>query len=176
MTGGNSRAIRHIHTLGPPGTNLEAAAYAWLAGRDGGEVSLYPSLESALDVVPHQSIHAIMACAVYPDLHTLVFSNLKSLEMVDSFVMPTHNMVLASRTADEPRLVATHPAPAGLVPSTARRRIVLSNSQAAIDCHEGRVDACITTIVAARERHLIILEDFGPVPMVFTVHQLIEAA
>ncbi|ANY06180.1 hypothetical protein AFB00_07575 [Pseudonocardia sp. HH130630-07] len=94
--------------------------------------------------------------------------------MVDSFLLPTHNMVFAGRTAD-PRSASTHPAPAGLVPAGIERRIVLSNTRAALDCAEGITDACITTIVAAERHGLRIHRDFGAVPMVFTVHR-VEAA
>lgn len=164
--------IRVLHTLGPSGTNLESAAHEWFRRRGfDGEVVLHDSLENALADVPATGEHALVACAVYPDLHTLTFSNLDRLTMVDSFLLPTHNMVWASRT-DTPRSAATHPAPSGLVPDDVERRIVLSNAQAAIDCAQGITDACITTIVAARAHDLPVLRDFGPVPMVFTIHRV----
>ncbi|OLM34666.1 hypothetical protein Ae717Ps2_5562c [Pseudonocardia sp. Ae717_Ps2] len=164
--------IRHLHTLGPSGTNLESAAHAWFQ-RQGtvGRVTLHESLETALEQVPETGEHALVACAVYPDLHKLTFSNLQRLTMVDSFLLPTHNMVYAGLTTT-PRTAATHPAPSGLVPRGVERRIVLSNSQAALDCAEGTTDACITTIVAAKRHGLQILEDFGPVPMIFTIHRV----
>ncbi|MFD9380598.1 bacilysin biosynthesis protein BacA [Streptomyces sp. NPDC059999] len=166
--------VRHLHTLGPHGTNLEAASHEWFRRRGvEGTVELHASIESALEAVPDDGRHALTACAVYPALHTLVFSNLHRLHMIDSFVMPTHNMVLASSGAQDPATVASHPAPKGLVPEAARIREVLSNSQAAIDCAEGLVDGCITTIVAAERHGLRVLRDFGPVPMVFTVHQVL---
>ncbi|MFD4373702.1 bacilysin biosynthesis protein BacA [Streptomyces sp. NPDC058486] len=171
-----SDRIRHLHTLGPHGTNLEAASHEWLR-RSGvrGTVELHSSIESALDAVPEDGQHALVACAVYPALHTLVFSNLHRLHMVDSFVMPTHNMVLASTGAARPATVASHPAPTRLVPAGTEIREVLSNSQAAIDCAEGRVEGCITTIVAAEKHGLRVVRDFGAVPMVFTVHQVLGA-
>jgi hypothetical protein len=166
-------SIRNLHTLGPYGTNLEAAAYEWLHRRGiEGKVVLHSSLETALDAVPDNGEHALVACAVYPALHTLTFGNLHRLHMVDCFVMPTHNMVLASTGADTPRTVSTHPAPVGLVSEDAEPRLVLSNSQAAIDCAAGHTEGCITTIVAAEQYGLRVLRDFGPVPMVFTIHQV----
>ena len=173
--GADAHKIRQVHTLGPHGTNLESAAHEWLRRqRVDGNVILHASLEDALDAVPDEDgEHALAACAVYPDLHTLTFSNLHRLRMVDSFIMPTHNMVLASTGADHPRTVSTHPAPAGLVPGDAESRLVLSNSQAAIDCAAGNSEGCITTIVAAERHGLRVLRDFGPVPMVFTIHQVL---
>ncbi|MEU6867658.1 bacilysin biosynthesis protein BacA [Streptomyces sp. NPDC046876] len=169
----NTKRIRYLHTLGPHGTNLESAAHEWLHRRGvDGEVELHTSLETALDAVPDDGEHALVACAVYPALHTLTFGNLHRLHMVDSFVMPTHNMVLASAQAVAPQTVSTHPAPIGLVPEGAEARLVLSNSQAAIDCAAGLTEGCVTTIVAAERHGLRILRDFGPVPMVFTIHQV----
>ncbi|QPK44068.1 bacilysin biosynthesis protein BacA [Streptomyces gardneri] len=169
-----SEHIRHLHTLGPHGTNLEAASHEWLRrGGIQGTVTLHSSIESALDAVPDDGQHALVACAVYPALHTLVFSNLHRLHMVDSFVMPTHNMVLATNGAAQPATVASHPAPTRLTPAGTEIREVLSNSQAAIDCAEGRVEGCITTIVAAENHGLRVVRDFGAVPMVFTVHQVL---
>ncbi|MFD8013152.1 bacilysin biosynthesis protein BacA [Streptomyces sp. NPDC058955] len=136
-------------------------------------MTLHASIESALEAVPDDGEHALVACAVYPALHTLVFGNLHRLHMIDSFVMPTHNMVLATNGTARPATVASHPAPTGLIPAGAEVREVLSNSQAAIDCAEGRVEGCITTIVAAENHGLRVVRDFGAVPMVFTVHQVL---
>ncbi|WP_437025404.1 bacilysin biosynthesis protein BacA [Streptomyces sp. enrichment culture] len=136
-------------------------------------MELHSSIETALDAVPDDGEHALVACAVYPALHTLVFGNLHRLHMVDSFIMPTHNMVLATRGTDVPGTVASHPAPRGLVPAGTEIREVLSNSRAAIECAEGRVEGCITTVVAARNHGLRVVRDFGAVPMVFTVHQVL---
>ncbi|MFE1948806.1 bacilysin biosynthesis protein BacA [Streptomyces massasporeus] len=169
----NTHGIRYLHTLGPHGTNLESAAHEWLRRRGiDGEVALHASLETALEAVPDDGEHALVACAVYPALHTLTFGNLHRLHMVDSFVMPTHNMVLASAGAAAPRSVSTHPAPVGLVPESAEARLVLSNSQAAIDCAAGLTEGCVTTVVAAERHGLRVLRDFGSVPMVFTIHQV----
>ncbi|MFD9885672.1 bacilysin biosynthesis protein BacA [Streptomyces alboflavus] len=173
--------IRYLHTLGPTGTNLETAAHLWLRrqGRVGdGQVVLHTSLEQAMESVPRTGEHALLACAVYPELHTLVFGNLGTCRMVDCFLWPTHEMVLAAPPGAraEPRTVATHPAPAGLVPDRGARRLVTSNAQAAIDCAAGRADACVTTVVAARAHGLRVVRSFGEVPMVFTVHHVREAA
>lgn len=173
--------IRYLHTLGPTGTNLEAAAHRWFSqqGRtDDGQVVLHATLEYAMESVPRTGEHALLACAVYPDLHTLVFGNLQVCRMVDSFVWPTHEMVLAVAPGApaEPRTVATHPAPAGLVPPTGERQLVSSNAQAAIDCADGKVDGCVTTVVAARAHGLRVVRSFGEVPMVYTVHHVRDDA
>ena len=163
--------IDRIHTLGPTGTNCEAAARHWFErqGRTG-EVVLHPTLEDAAEVVVEDAASALLGCIVYPDLHTLVFSNLDRFVLKDLFVMPTYEMVLASRTGEAPRLVSSHPAPRRLVPQGVEVRLVNSNAQAALDCAAGRSDACITTGVAARSNDLRIVENYGPVPMGFSIH------
>jgi len=165
--------IRELHTLGPAGTNCEKAAYTWLRqqGRDGA-VHLYPTLEDAVEGIDGDPASGLLACVVYPELHTLVFSNLHRLAMVDCFVLPTHNMVLALRPGvTTPRSVASHPAPVGLIPDTiVERRLVNSNTRAAMDCARGLNDACITTAVSAQEHGLQVIADFGPVPMGFSIH------
>lgn len=164
--------ISTLHTLGPTGTNCEAAAHEWFArqGRKG-KVSLHPTLEIAVEKMEYNISSALLACVVYPELHTLVFSNLKRLSLIDCFIFPTHNMVLASRDGKIPKSVSTHPAPQHLVPSwLLERSFVNSNAQAAINCADGITDACITTLVAANASQLYVLEDFGLVPMGFTIH------
>ncbi|MFJ9691485.1 bacilysin biosynthesis protein BacA [Kitasatospora sp. NPDC101183] len=161
-----------IHTLGPTGTNLEKAAHHWFAERDRpGAVVLHAEVEHGLDAMRFDGSEAILACAVYPRLHDLVFSNLHRLVMVDSFLLDTHHMVLAGRTADTPlSAIVTHPAPSCLVSARGPISYASSNSQAAALCAAGRYDACVTTGPAARAAGLTVVEDFGPVPMVFTLH------
>lgn len=164
-------SIRVIHTLGPTGTNLAAAAREWFSrhGIDG-DVRLYETVESAIDLMPRDPSHALLTCAVYPNLYNVVFNNLSRLKFVDSFIWSTFPMLLASRDGSRPTVVATHPAPQSLVPSDMERIITTSNSQAAVDCVSGKTDGCITTLAALEIHGLKIVEDFGPVPMVFTLH------
>jgi prephenate dehydratase len=168
-----------IHTLGPSGTNLEMAAHHWfrVAGREG-EVRLHKTLESALPLMAVDGTHGLLACAVYPYLHSLVFENLARLRMVDSFVLPTYDMVLATRpetSEDEVVTVASHPAPQSLASSDYKIVLMTSNSQAAKECARGALDACVTTSKAADEHHLLVRRNFGPVPMVYTLHQAIAS-
>ncbi len=167
--------IHTIHTLGPQGTNLGAAARLWLTRRgQGGRVVLHRTVEDAALAMPDTASDALLTCAVYPDLHHLVFSNLTRFAFVDSFIFPTFPMVLASRDGLLPRTVATHPAPQGLVPTSITRVLTTSNAQAARDCLEGRTEGCITTLTALRAAGLKIVKDFGPVPMVYTLHGQVD--
>ncbi|MGL5825295.1 MAG: hypothetical protein ACRCYU_10835 [Nocardioides sp.] len=163
--------IDTIHTLGPAGTNLERAAHYWFAqaGRPG-TVELHDEVEDGLDRMSYDGAQAILACAVYPRLHDLVFQNLHRLVMVDSFILDTYNMVLAAHNPKRTvRTVVSHPAPSALV-SSFEVSLTSSNSRAARQCADGHFDACLTTEKAAVEANLVITRDFGPVPMVFTVH------
>jgi hypothetical protein len=164
--------IRRIRTLGPTGTNCEAAArhYAQSHGLDA-EVVLHSTLEEAIELVIQEPRSALLGCVVYPDLHQLVFPYLGRMTLADLFLFDTFNMVLAARDADTPlNLVASHPAPRALVPSASETRLVNSNSEAARLCRAGEVDACITTLAAAHREGLEVLSDHGPVPMGFTIH------
>lgn len=171
-----AESITTIHTLGPTGTNCEAAARNWFVRKARtGRVVLHDTLEIAAEEMDNTPSHALLSCIVYPKLHTLVFSNLDSLQFVDLFLMPTFNMILASRDGSMPDHVSTHPAPQGLVPKHAVRRIVNSNARAASDCALGITDGCITTQPAAEAAGLICVSDFGRVPMGFALHQQIHA-
>lgn len=167
------RQVATLHTLGPEGTNCQRAAETWFSRqRRQGAVKLHPTLEVAVEALYGEPGAALLACVVYPELHTLVFTNLHRLTMIDCFVVPTHNMVLATRR-DNQRIqtVATHPAPSCLVPASIPQRILVnSNTQAALDCVAGLADACITTLPAVERHDLRIIRDFGPVPMGFTIH------
>lgn len=161
-----------IHTLGPSGTNLEKAAHHWLAERGvAGKVVLHAEVEDGLDAMAFDSTEAILACAVYPRLHDLVFRNLHRLEMADSFILDTHDMVLAGRPDHTAvSTIVSHPAPSSLVAERGEVTLTSSNSRAAALCAAGRYDACVTTGPAAAAEGLRLIENFGPVPMIFTLH------
>jgi hypothetical protein len=165
--------LRGIRTLGPSGTNLEAAAKWWRDSKaaSGAEIILHETLESAVGEMTMDGTEVLLGCIVYPALNTLVFSNMNSLEIAECFVFPTHRMVLASRTGAFPRSVATHPAPELLVPEEVKERILVnSNSAAALACVRGTVDGCITTSVSAESHALKIVKDYGSIQMGFSVH------
>jgi hypothetical protein len=167
--------ITVIHTLGPSGTNLEMAAHHWFAARGRRpDVRLHPTLESAIPGLSDDGHEALLACAVYPELHSLVFGNIGRLAMVDSFLLPTYDMVFATRAdTTEPTTVISHPAPQSLVQLVSPGRtpnLALSNSQAASECARGAADGCVTTSKAATDHGLTIRRNFGPVPMVYTLH------
>ncbi|MGJ3264745.1 MAG: hypothetical protein ACFE0R_16070 [Salinarimonas sp.] len=164
--------ITAIHTLGPSGTNCEAAAahYAASHGLDA-EVVLHRTLEEAMVRVLEAPGAVLLGCVVYPDLHGLVFPFLDRMTLADQFLFDTFPMVLAARSADAAiTLVGTHPAPRALVPDGHEIRLVTSNAEAARLCALGEVDACITTGLAAQRSGLVVLHDHGPVPMGFTIH------
>jgi prephenate dehydratase len=168
--------ISVIHTLGPPGTNLEMAAYHWFSVRDRQpDVRLHTTLESAVPELSTDGHEAVLACAVYPELHSLVFQNLGLLAMVDSFILPTYDMVFATLPqTTRVRTVVSHPAPQSLVARVSRGcqlTLVTSNSRAAKGCASGDADGCITTSKAAADHGLTVRRNFGPVPMIYTLHQ-----
>lgn len=167
-------AVTDLYTLGPAGTNCAMAARAWFDREQRtGRVHLYPTLERAVAEMPREPHAALMGCIAYPDLHTLMFSNLGRLRLADCLIVPTFDMVFAARTTAEPRSAVTHPAPRGLIPPHVTNvQLTTSNAQAAADCRAGRADACITTGEAAQAHGLTVLRNFGPIVMGFTVHVL----
>ncbi|MDB4987434.1 MAG: bacilysin biosynthesis protein BacA [Myxococcaceae bacterium] len=178
MSNSKYAEVRTIHTLGPTGTNLEAASRSWREVNRlvDAEIRLHSTLEAAVDEMAMDGSAVLIACVVYPELHTLVFKNLERLEIAECFVQPTYNMVVASREDRPAKTIATHSAPQHLAPPEATRVFVDSNSQAAIACATGEVDACVTTLPAAQRHGLHVVRDFGAVPMGFSVHMPRAAA
>lgn len=169
-----------IYTLGPKGTNCATAAKWWLsshcdaqASSGASRVVLHETLEQAFDDLKEKNDGYLLSCAAYPDLHTLIFTRLSHMKLFDSFIMPTHSMVLGSRTlTDQIKSVATHPAPQSLVDNRYKKVFANSNADAAVLCSTGQADACITTSVAANLHKLNVIQDFGEVPMAFLLHSL----
>ncbi|HFD32390.1 MAG TPA: hypothetical protein ENJ28_06785 [Gammaproteobacteria bacterium] len=164
----------NIHTLGPEGTNCEAAAANWLAENNiNGNIILHNTLEDGIVSMQKDPKEAmLLGCVVYPDLHHLVFNNRHKSKLVECFVFPTMPMLLAARSNSfKYDIIATHPAPTALIPENFDERMyVNSNAVAAKKCADGIVDACITTEKSAKQHGLIIIEDFGQIPMGFTLH------
>ena len=168
----NLLTIDRIRTLGPTGTNCEAAArhYAGVHKLDA-RIDLHKTLEEATALVLEAPNSALLGCVVYPDLHNLVFPYLTRLQLDDVFMFNTFNMVLATRHGKRDfGKVATHPAPQSLVKDDYPIILANSNSEAARLCFDGDVDACVTTLPAARALGLEVVRDFGEVPMGFTIH------
>lgn len=172
-----------IHTLGPKGTNCEKAAYYWLEKNNlNGNIILHETLEVAVEEIKKDKNCILLGCIVYPYLHHIVFKNLTLLQLTDCFIMDTHNMLFASRFNDLNKIntVGSHPAPKDLIfdvknlNNNIESFLFNSNSEAALQCANGAVDACITTLKAAESHNLNILHDFGPVPMGFSIHSKIN--
>lgn len=164
--------LSSLHTLGPSGTNCEAAAAHYIAAhRMTADVVLHRTLEKGMRDVLADPGAALLGCVVYPDLHGLVFPYLDRMTLADQFLFDTFPMVLAARRADAELVrVATHPAPRALVPPGIEILLANSNAEAAHRCAAGEVDGCITTAVAAANNGLVVVTDHGPVPMGFTIH------
>lgn len=171
-----------IHTLGPKDTNCEKAAHFWLKQKKlTGNVVLHETLEVAVEKIKKDDNCILLGCIVYPYLHNIVFKNLNLLKLTDCFVMDTHNMLFASRFNNLNKInkVGSHPAPKDLISEindlnpNIESILFNSNSESALQCANGAVDACITTLKAAERNKLTVLHDFGPVPMGFSIHSKI---
>lgn len=167
-------AIREIFTLGPQGTNCEEAARYYLrqVQAEDGKVHLFETLETAVEALPDRDDCALLGCIVYPALHELVFENVTRLRLVDTFVLPTLPMVLATNARGaEIEEVVTHPAPVRLLHNADLvAAYASSNAEAARLCAGGAYQACITTARAAADNGLDIVRDYGPIDMGFSIH------
>jgi hypothetical protein len=112
----------------------------------------------------------LLGVVAYPKMHSLIYSHLECLQLIDAFIAKTDYMVLASRSGEMPRRCATHPAPEKLLPSTMERKFVTNNVDAARECAAGLTDGCLTTLCAAKAYELSIVHNFGQIPMAFTIH------
>lgn len=164
----------NIHTLGPQGTNCEAAAINWLMENNiNGKIFLHDTLEQGMVSMNKDTNKSVLlGCVVYPELHNLVFKNRGTSQLVECFVFPTMPMLLAARdSAHKFNSIASHPAPVALIPDKFKERILVnSNAVAAKKCANGHVDACITTEKSAIQNGLVIIKNYGPIPMGFTLH------
>jgi hypothetical protein len=163
--------VRQLHTLGPTGTNCERAAFAWMRRKcPAAALCLHFSLEKAAGAVASQSDAVLLGAVAYPQLHSLIYSHLDHFQIIDVFIVDTHEMILASRTGSMPLICATHPSPEKLLPSTVARKYVSSNALAAEECARGMTDGCLTTLCAAQQYELKPVHSFGRVRMAFTIH------
>ena len=164
--------IRLIRTLGPAGTNCEAAARHYIGQKSlQADVELHTTLEDAIELVISEPDSALLGCVVYPDLHQLVFPYLGKMVLADLFLFDTFNMVFAARDPKATiRSVASHPAPSSLVSPFHDLTLVTSNAEAARLCAAGEMDGCITTLAAVKKEGLTVIHDHGAVPMGFTIH------
>ncbi len=169
--------VRRLHTLGPTGTNCERAAHEWLRRRgvEAPDVVLHRTLEEAIGHVDDPS-EALLGCVVYPALHGIVFNNLHKLVLTDCLIIPTDEMLLASRPGtplSDVKTAGSHPAPVSLLDAFGvTTTLCNSNAEAAIRCASGEFDACITTRTAAQAHGLEVLRSFGTVSMGFSIHCL----
>ena len=171
------QAIDLIHTLGPAGTNCEAAARHWLeqsniVGFSAVErsVILHRTLEDAADAMMVDKNSALLTPIAYPQLGDLIYSNIGRFQIIDTFIIPTYEMVLASNCSAYPRVISLHPAPTKLLGDQFKKRFVESNVIAAIDCSHKKSDGCITTRDVAVKYNLRVVKSFGRVIMGFSLH------
>ncbi|WP_243698444.1 hypothetical protein [Paracoccus alkanivorans] len=129
-------------------------------------------MEQAADEVARRDCEVMLSVVAYPDLHSIIYTHVRTMRLLDIFIMDTDEMVMAvppGRDA-EPQVCATHPAPQALLPDRIERRFVASTALAAQECASGKAEGCITTLAAADRHGLRVLHRYGPVPMGFTVH------
>ena len=176
------RVKRVIHfALGPEGTNIAQASRSWSRG-----IGIYDKTEVILCETPETSLAGarlvteegvvpfFWTCAVYYALNQLFFSHPDTYPFLVSHPMPLDNMQLCVPQAmiqkewDVDWRIASHPSPIPLVAGLGNPVVkTTSNSQAAIMCERGEVEACVTTAQAAALHGLTAVHEFGSPIMIF---------
>lgn len=178
-----SQAIVRInsYTLGPRGTNIEAACRVWRERMGIGHkhhIIYCDTPETALTQAEaangEETVGIFWTCAVYHKEHQLFFHNPRAFPFFTQQAMRLDRMQLAVRQGyDLPESIAdmriaSHPSPSSLLAHRVNEVIqVASNSLAAKLCSEGLVDACITTEAARSLYQLKAVHYFGSPIMVF---------
>jgi prephenate dehydratase len=179
----SSSAVKQVihFALGPKGTNIGQACEAWTKEKgveEKTEIVFCPtpeeSLEQARKVKENGVLPIFWTCAVFYALNKLFFYNPDVYPFLFQYNMPLDTMQLCvpaemqKKEWDNKWLIASHPSPSPLVSNL--KNIVIntkSNSQAAILCAQGEVEACITTAQAAKIHGLVPVHEFGSPTMVF---------
>ncbi len=173
---------RVIHyALGPEGTNIVQAAYAWSR-----EVGVDHKIEMILCRTPEDSLAKarqvsevgilplFWTCAVYFRLNELFFTNPDVFPFLFPYNMRLDDMQLCCRTELAGQSIApswrvvSHPSPAPLVKGFGNEVVLTtSNAVAARMCAAGEAELCITTASAAALHKLHTIHSFGSPIMVF---------
>jgi hypothetical protein len=152
-TAGRAEGLRKLHTLGPDGTSCVDAARDWLERHAiEGELHLHSTMDAGARAMVADCDALLLSDVAYPELH-----NIDRLRLVDVFLTPIDDMVLASATAGEPLICATPPTMQDRVPRRIARRHAASSLEAAHDCVAGLADGCLTSLRAARRAELRII-------------------
>lgn len=182
--------LKHIVCccLGPEGTNISQAAKKWIDEMgltEKAEIRLFSTPEACLNAAKEieareeETLAIFWTCAVYAYESQFFFTNPDVSVFFTQKVMTLDQMQLATR----PELVckvkdgivpidwkiSSHPSPQFLVSTKLVNQVILvnSNSAAAVDCKDGKVEACITTEQGRIINGLVTLHVFGSPPMIF---------
>jgi prephenate decarboxylase len=180
----SARTTISIATLGPAGTSSEHVARAFLSSVGTGEsrCELFDSYEGAARTVESGENDLLLVANAYGDINRFYIS--QTLCLTTFFVHDTPPYGLARRRdgsplgVEAPLVVATHPAPAHLLPWLMKTsglegqptvRLVSSTSEAARLVAEGCVDACVTNDCARSRHQLEFLSRTRQIQMLWSV-------
>lgn len=137
-------------TLGPAGTNSEAATRAYLDFHGvAAEIVLLRDYTEGLELLRAGAVdHMVQVCA-HPDVAHTIEAHHREIFLVDSFIAPTKPMGVLTRAAvAAPRSLGFMPATAGYFEPEQwpERRHEISNAEVARGLLEGRYDSGFTTL------------------------------
>jgi prephenate dehydratase len=166
-----------ISTLGPAGTDSEHAShhYNFIKKLDS-KVKLFPSYNEAIDsLMKGQTDYCIIASAA-SDFSKFVYAlpYRGKIEIADSFVFPTADIVLIKRKdVHEVKSVLCYAGNTGFVKEKYEIVDCKSKSLAPIECLQGKADAALTSIRLFDKNEFDLVENFGSFKMSWNVFRKI---
>lgn len=169
-----------LGTLGPEGTNSQKAAREYLlrAGANA-ELRLFDTFEEVATALIDHTLDRALICTAYLKFSALYFERVPELHIAESFVADLHPMVIATRPGQAAGIASFTAQPA-ILPLVRRYLAEVdyvpaaSNASAARDVVARKVDAALTTEVAAMTHGLAIVMRMPPLRIPFAVFERAE--
>jgi len=170
-----------LGTLGPKGTNSKDATDYYLKKNNlpnDAKVLLFDTLEEGIGALVKKEIDYYIAASVYPNLNMVLFRFIYKIQICDTFMCHTNNLVLATRTDFNKKKysrVSSVSATLSLIehdssiPNDIIRIFAHSNPEAAQMCSIKKSDIAVTNLPSAKLYDLKIVKDFSSINMSWTV-------
>jgi len=169
----NFSLYSRIHTLGPEVTNCNLAADNWIKRKKiNMQIILHETFEGAVEASKQDTKGMVLISSTYHKIHDVIYDNINWLSPIDSFIVPTHEMVLAHNVDIKSNSrIALHEATLSLLNDSRKIKykhyFTSSTWEAASLCSLQKTSYCLTTKKASSEFNLKILQSYGKIELVF---------
>jgi hypothetical protein len=105
-------------TLGPAGSCHDNAVQRYLEFQrlPGSEIVFCPNFDDGLEWLHGGEVDYLVQCSAHPNVHIITERYFREVHVIDTFVYPTKDLVLLSRTdVERPRTIGLVPATAGYI-------------------------------------------------------------